>query len=130
MADQTKIQQEKFRVSVEDGKYIYVFYKDGGSELLRNGERWISTTGDKAMYAFASRVFDLEQFIHNVDERLGRVEDGTTGVLSSALEMAQCAEINLNNLADMIPGLRETPFFQIVALQLKETITHLGGKSV
>jgi hypothetical protein len=117
MADQTKVQQEKFRVSVEDGKYTYVFYKDGGSEMLRNGQPWISTTGDKAMYAFAARVFDLEQAVSNLN-------------LPKALEMALCVEINLNNLIEQAPWLKNSPLFRVVTMQLKETIIHLGGESV
>ena len=42
-----------------------------------------------------------------------------------ALESARCTEINLKNLANMIPGLSELPMFKIIQLQLKDTIIYL-----
>lgn len=45
--------------------------------------------------------------------------------IETALEMARCAEINLQNLGKVTPGLQGLPFFQIVEAQIKDCIDAL-----
>jgi len=47
---------------------------------------------------------------------------------SQALEMARCAEINLDNMGIVIPGLKTHPIFVIVKMQIKECIKNLDGE--
>lgn len=42
--------QELFRVSVNDGKYTLIAYKDGGLEAFRYGEKWRDLTGDGLVF--------------------------------------------------------------------------------
>lgn len=50
--------------------------------------------------------------------------------IEEALEMARCAEINLDNLQGMVPLLAGHPFFKIVLMQVRTTIAHLEGDEV
>lgn len=43
-------------VSVEDGKYTYVFRPNGEAEILRYGETWKDATGDKFSYCMAAEL--------------------------------------------------------------------------
>ena len=45
-----------------------------------------------------------------------------------ALEMAQCAQINLDNLARMVPGVSTHPFFQLVKEQVAEVVRILDSE--
>lgn len=49
------------RVEIEDGKYTYQFHPDGRSEVLRHGEPWRDTVGDKFIYCMASEIEQLRQ---------------------------------------------------------------------
>lgn len=45
--------------------------------------------------------------------------------IEKALELAQCAQINLNNMVTMMPALRAHPLLPIVEEQLKECVDEL-----
>lgn len=38
------------------------------------------------------------------------------------VDLIMCADINLDNLAKVIPGLDKHPYFQIVKMQLKDAM--------
>lgn len=46
----------------------------------------------------------------------------------AALEPAQCAYVNLNNMVKMMPMLGRHPLLPMVKAQLRAAIEHLGGK--
>lgn len=48
--------------------------------------------------------------------------------LSEGLEMARCAQANLENLATAIQLINKHPYFKIVELQIQQTIDALEGK--
>ena len=48
--------------------------------------------------------------------------------ISKALEMARCAEINIENVEKMMPILKAHPLLPIVKLQIKEVIKNLEEK--
>lgn len=45
--------------------------------------------------------------------------------IETALEMARCAEINLDNLGKTMSGVRVDPFYKIVEAQIKDCIAAL-----
>jgi hypothetical protein len=45
--------------------------------------------------------------------------------IPKALEMAQCAEINVDNMAKMIPGVKEHPLYMLIKMQIYECIINL-----
>jgi hypothetical protein len=47
-----------------------------------------------------------------------------------ALEFAQCAQVNLDNLVRQVPMLLQHPLFRVVYLQVVWTIEALGGSRV
>ena len=47
---------------------------------------------------------------------------------TKALEYARCADINLDNLAKMMPGLTQHPFLQIVKEQIASCIKELDDE--
>ena len=51
----------ELRVTVENGKYTYVFESNGKSYALRNGEPWQDMTGNKFVYCLAARIAELEE---------------------------------------------------------------------
>ena len=38
------------------------------------------------------------------------------------LELVECIKVNLDNLAKMIPGLKDHPFFGLLKIQINECI--------
>lgn len=50
--------------------------------------------------------------------------------MSRVLEMIQCAQINLENLAKLVPGLSSHPFYEIVKMQLGEAEKLAEGEEV
>ena len=54
------------RVEIEDGKYTYQFHPDGRSEVLRHGEPWRDTVGDKFIYCMASEIEQLRQRVQEL----------------------------------------------------------------
>jgi hypothetical protein len=46
---------------------------------------------------------------------------------AQALEMARCADINMENLARWQPGVRQNPMFVLVCAQLRSAIDLLEG---
>lgn len=48
--------------------------------------------------------------------------------LSEGLEMARCAQANLENLSNSIPNLKMFPMFKVVKLQIEQTIEALEGR--
>lgn len=48
--------------------------------------------------------------------------------VEKALEMAQCAQINIDNLKKMVVG--ENPFLNIIKMQVDEVVKLLGGEPV
>lgn len=61
MSDNNNVNQEiDFQVTVGDGKYTYVSYKDGSSEALRHNEKWRETVGDGLILAMAHQIVHLE----------------------------------------------------------------------
>lgn len=57
-------------VTFADGKYSYHFYKDGSSQLLRHGEPWRDTTGDKALLAIIQEYDELREKCLGYEEEL------------------------------------------------------------
>ena len=57
-------------VSIEDGKYEYRLYPDGESEVLRYGEPWRDTCGDKLIYCLAAEVHKLREQLKEVQSEL------------------------------------------------------------
>jgi hypothetical protein len=45
-----------------------------------------------------------------------------------ALEMARCAEVNLENLAKQVLGLNRSPFYALVKFQIAECIRELESE--
>jgi len=45
--------------------------------------------------------------------------------IEQALEMARCAEVNLNNVVGLIPLAKVHPLFEVVKNQIKECIKEL-----
>lgn len=48
--------------------------------------------------------------------------------VDSALEIARCAEVNLNNLAHGNPAIQAHPFFNITKTQIQHVVARLEGK--
>jgi hypothetical protein len=49
--------------------------------------------------------------------------------LVEGLEMARCAEANLRNLVESVPGLAMLPMYKVVKLQIEQTIEALEGRT-
>ena len=60
-------------IIIEDGKYEYRFYPDGNSEVLRYGEPWRDTVGDKLMYCMASEIEQLRARVVELEQSLSRI---------------------------------------------------------
>jgi hypothetical protein len=58
-----------YDVTVEDGKYRFVYYENGASKAFRHGERWMarenSMLGDKAFAALVAELADAREQIKN-----------------------------------------------------------------
>lgn len=51
MSEQKSLQKTiEFKISLDDNKYTYLRYKDGGQEALRHGEPWRQLSGDNLIY--------------------------------------------------------------------------------
>lgn len=50
----------EFQTTVCNGKYKYIFNKDGSSSVLRYGNIWRDTTGDSFILSLAQRRRELE----------------------------------------------------------------------
>lgn len=48
-------------------KYRYVQYRSGASEILRHGEKWRDTVGDKCIGSLASEVVDARKIIAAIE---------------------------------------------------------------
>ena len=55
------------KVEIEDGKYTYQLHPDGRSEVLRHGEPWRDTVGDKFIYCMASEIDELRQRVAELE---------------------------------------------------------------
>jgi hypothetical protein len=49
--------------------------------------------------------------------------------MSEALELLRCAQINFDNLIQMLPGIATMPFYKIARMQLDQGIAQLEGET-
>lgn len=49
----------EFKLDLDDGKYTYIRYKEGGQEALRCGEKWRQLSGDNLIYYMGCHIEEL-----------------------------------------------------------------------
>lgn len=81
-----------YDVTVENGKYRFVYYDNGKSEAYRWGERWTareeSMIGDKALFCLVARIAELDELLDMSARVVGTmiaVDTATPPVGSAAL---------------------------------------------
>lgn len=72
MAEQHNRSAVEEVVSLEEGKYRLIRYKNGALSALRHGEPWRDLTGDKLVGALLDRLLDAEAHL----KEIGRVPPG------------------------------------------------------
>jgi hypothetical protein len=66
---------EVHRIDLMDGKYTYIRWDNGSSEVLRHGEKWRDVTGDNLIYAMACMIEDLQGRLYEMEQ----IEDARPG---------------------------------------------------
>lgn len=123
--DNTAKSETLYDVTVENGKYRFVYFPDGRHEAYRHGERWVareeSMTGDKALFCLVARVAELDEMLDmsaRVVAEMISVPTATPPVGSASLTAAvdvteggikvtALVDVPFERLTDMIVGAIE-----------------------
>jgi len=95
-------------------------------------EAWRNLLRDAAHMPYKTKA-EFIKIGYTVEQLGDGIEKGNSmnrlDKIHNALEMAQCAEHNMGNLASMVPGIENNPMFKIVQMQIKSVIDLLDGVS-
>jgi len=93
-----------FKLNLDNGKYTFIQYKDGGSEALRYGEPWQDTTGNNLVFALAHKLHEVIGVLAATAEAMRSASDRSAKVGLSLVEQVRQAQVQagedmvINNL--------------------------------
>lgn len=95
-----------FKLELDDGKYTYIRYEQGGQEALRYGDPWRELTGDNLILFLGFKVEELLERNTKLERELNEAKERLDWYEEKGLE----ADINFNGIIEHnIPG-HEWPY--------------------